>query len=376
MGGMMEKEINGEILTQDTVIEKHKGLVHRECNRITRLAKSLGHEYDDIYQVGCMGLLKAFENFDYEKFPVRFSTYATPMIYGELSRMLRDSNVGVKYSRNVKELAWLIRKDDKKDLSVDELAAEYGVKKSLVVYALDFLVNRYAKDLEEPLFVTEGTPVTISDVVGNPDDVTELFVKDFIESLPEQERVIIEGVMSGRSQADSGKMVGVSQVQVSRIIQRVGKKYINYLAGKDVNTKDKPKPKESVKKMPKKLPFTEADVIKLREQGLTYAAIAQRFGITYQTLKTRRQNWDLEKVRNANNPQVDPVEDNVIVEPERNEELWEKDQIINEQRAMIEQLVKEKEGLTQSEPLRKEPSDRKLLIMLLEREVSRLKMEA
>src|SRR6185312_4697792 len=101
------KIINGEEHTQETVVKAHKGLVHMECNKVRYVAASVGMDYEDLYSIGSIGLLKAFENFNPE-YGVRFSTYAVPLIWGELQRSIRDSNPGLYYSRPVKELGWKI----------------------------------------------------------------------------------------------------------------------------------------------------------------------------------------------------------------------------------------------------------------------------
>lgn len=124
MTQMLKKVINGESHTRDSIVVDHEGVVHSVCRKFTPWAGSVGQDYEDIVSIGFMGLIKAFDYFDGEKFPVRFSTYAVPMIRGEVRRVLRDSGTRVHYSRGIKELAFSIRKEELEELSVDAIAAE------------------------------------------------------------------------------------------------------------------------------------------------------------------------------------------------------------------------------------------------------------
>ncbi len=179
-------------------------------------------EYDDLMQLGAIGFIKAIQNFD-ETYGVRFSTYAVPMISGEIKRFLRDDGA-VKVSRWAKTLAQKINvfideklKSGEKEPTVDEIAQNFGVEAEQVVFAMD--TGHYLLSLSSTV---GDDDVTLEDkIVGDrsPDeDLDKIMLKDFIEDLPEREKkVIILRYFRDRTQSEIAAELGVSQVQVSRI---------------------------------------------------------------------------------------------------------------------------------------------------------------
>lgn len=179
-------------------------------------------EYDDLMQLGAIGFLKAIQNFD-ETYGVRFSTYAVPMISGEIKRFLRDDGA-VKVSRWAKTLAQKINvfideklKSGEKEPTVDEIAQNFGVEAEQVVFAMD--TGHYLLSLSSTV---GDDDVTLEDkIVGDrsPDeDLDKIMLKDFIEDLPEREKkVIILRYFRDKTQSEIAAELGVSQVQVSRI---------------------------------------------------------------------------------------------------------------------------------------------------------------
>lgn len=179
-------------------------------------------EYDDLMQLGAIGFIKAIQNFD-ETYGVRFSTYAVPMISGEIKRFLRDDGA-VKVSRWAKTLAQKINvfideklKSGEKEPTVDEIAQNFGVEAEQVVFAMD--TGHYLLSLSSTV---GDDDVTLEDkIVGDrsPDeDLDKIMLKDFIEDLPEREKkVIILRYFRDKTQSDIAAELGVSQVQVSRI---------------------------------------------------------------------------------------------------------------------------------------------------------------
>lgn len=179
-------------------------------------------EYDDLMQLGAIGFIKAIQNFD-ETYGVRFSTYAVPMISGEIKRFLRDDGA-VKVSRWAKTLAQKINvfideklKSGEKEPTVDEIAQNFGVEAEQVVFAMD--TGHYLLSLSSTL---GDDDVTLEDkIVGDrsPDeDLDKIMLKDFIEDLPEREKkVIILRYFRDKTQSEIAAELGVSQVQVSRI---------------------------------------------------------------------------------------------------------------------------------------------------------------
>lgn len=286
--GVIKKLINDEWLTEETLLVRHKGLVHRECNQFTALGEKFGYSYEDLAQVGFMGLLKAFRRFDSEKFPVRFSTYAVPMISGEVSRMIRDSNAGVKYTRAIKTLGRQIRRADLEGKQLSVIAAELEVTEDKIVSALDYLRNERTWSLDKPLAVSENEPLTAKDLIGVSDDMTELFVEDFIKSLSKREQIIVRDLMASKTQGSIGLKLGVTQVQVSRIQKVIGLKYLEFAE------LDKPK-NERTPRLSEKNNFTESEFNMLRAKGMTYKRIAEELGVTLTLLHSRRRKWRTEK---------------------------------------------------------------------------------
>lgn len=179
-------------------------------------------EYDDLMQLGSIGFIKAIQNFD-ETYGVRFSTYAVPMISGEIKRFLRDDGA-VKVSRWAKTLAQKINvfideklKSGEKEPTVDEIAQNFGVEAEQVVFAMD--TGHYLLSLSSTV---GDDDITLEDkIVGDrsPDeDLDKIMLKDFIEDLPEREKkVIILRYFRDKTQSEIAAELGVSQVQVSRI---------------------------------------------------------------------------------------------------------------------------------------------------------------
>ncbi len=184
-----------------------------------------GVEYDDLYQLGCVGFLKAIKNFD-ESVGVKFSTYAVPMIAGEIKRFLRDDGM-IKVSRSIKSLAIKIKalnesykSEGKELLHVDELAKHFGVDIEDVVIALDAsqqVLSIQAKiDEDDPNSQSMIDKIAVSD---KSDDILDKFIlKDEISKLPEKEKkIILLRYFRGKTQGEVAELLGISQVQVSRI---------------------------------------------------------------------------------------------------------------------------------------------------------------
>ena len=183
-------------------------------------------EYDDLMQLGAIGLVKAVQNFDVE-YGVRFSTYAVPMISGEIKRFLRDDGA-IKVSRWTKTLATRINayidesvKEGKPEPDVEQIATELGVETQEVVFAMD--ATHYLISLSQPVGDDEGQ---IGDkIVGDnsPDeDLDKIMLRDFIKELPPREKkVIILRYFRDKTQSEIATELGVSQVQVSRIESKV-----------------------------------------------------------------------------------------------------------------------------------------------------------
>ncbi len=194
--------------------------------------KNKGVDYDDLYQLGCIGFLKAINNFD-ESYGVRFSTYAVPMILGEIKRFLRDDGE-IKVSRLIKIQAMEITRFIEKRLrevgeepTIDEIAKSLNITKEDVVFALDS--SKMPVSLYETIEDGEDKSQSLIDKIPSKFSVDEhvdkLYLKSLINSLNEREqKIIILRYFRDKTQGEVAKILGVSQVQVSRLEMKILKK--------------------------------------------------------------------------------------------------------------------------------------------------------
>lgn len=184
-----------------------------------------GECMDDLFQVGCIGLIKSIDNFDLS-LGLRFSTYGVPMILGEIRRYLRDNNM-VRVSRATRDLAYKaltvkerLANEKNREPTISEIAKELEVKKEEVVMALDAIVDPIS--LFEPVYSDGNDAIYVMDQVsggrGGDDWLDELLIKDAINKLPDREKNIIElRFLEGKTQMEVAEEVGISQAQVSRL---------------------------------------------------------------------------------------------------------------------------------------------------------------
>lgn len=185
-----------------------------------------GEYVDDLFQVGCIGLMKSIDNFDLEQ-NVRFSTYAVPMIIGEIRRYLRDNNP-IRVSRSLRDIAYKalqVRErllgENSKDPSPEQIAKELDVSKEEVVFALDAIQDPVS--LFEPIYNDGGDPIFVLDQLGDDrvkDDnwLDELALREGLKLLNDREKLIIgKRFFQGKTQMEVAEEIGISQAQVSRL---------------------------------------------------------------------------------------------------------------------------------------------------------------
>ena len=185
-----------------------------------------GESIDDLFQVGCIGLIKAIDNFDL-KHGVRFSTYAVPMIIGEIRRYLRDNNP-IRVSRSLRDTAYKALKarerliyEKGREPTVAEIAAELEQPEEDVVFALDAIQDPVS--LFEPVYQEGGDAIYVMDQVRDRKVDVEEWVRDLsiqqaLDHLPDRERGIVEKrFFAGRTQMEVAEEIGISQAQVSRL---------------------------------------------------------------------------------------------------------------------------------------------------------------
>lgn len=218
---LLRKIMEGDKNARNELINGNLRLVLSVIQRFTNRGENL----DDLFQVGCIGLIKAIDNFDVTQ-NVRFSTYAVPMIIGEIRRYLRDNN-SVRVSRSLRDTAYHAMKikerltnENQKEPTVEEIAKEMNIKKEEVVLALEAIVEPVS--LYEPLYNDGGDTIYVMDQVGdsNSDDnwIDEIVFKQSIEKLSDREKKILSmRFMQGKTQTEVAKEIGISQAQVSRL---------------------------------------------------------------------------------------------------------------------------------------------------------------
>ena len=218
---LLRKIREGDKNARNELINGNLRLVLSVIQRFTNRGENL----DDLFQVGCIGLIKAIDNFDVTQ-NVRFSTYAVPMIIGEIRRYLRDNN-SVRVSRSLRDTAYhamqikeRLTNENQKEPTVEEIAKEMNIKKEEVVMALEAIVEPVS--LYEPLYNDGGDTIYVMDQVGdsNSDDnwIDEIVFKQSIEKLSDREKKILSmRFMQGKTQTDVAKEIGISQAQVSRL---------------------------------------------------------------------------------------------------------------------------------------------------------------
>ncbi|GIP48522.1 RNA polymerase sigma-F factor [compost metagenome] len=187
-----------------------------------------GYEPEDLFQIGCIGLLKSVDKFDLS-YDVKFSTYAVPMIIGEIQRFLRDDGT-LKVSRSLKEMANKVRKK-KDELSkllgrlptVKEVAEELGVTPEDVVFAQE--ANKPPASIHETVFENDGDPITLMDQIADESQerwFDKLALHEAIDGLTDRERLIVYlRYYRDQTQSEVASRLGISQVQVSRLEKKI-----------------------------------------------------------------------------------------------------------------------------------------------------------
>ena len=231
---LLERTKNGDSDAESELIAANMGLVKSIAVRFM----GRGEELDDLIQLGSIGLLKAARGYD-ESYGTAFSTYAVPMIIGEIRRYLRD-NGPIKIGRSVKQLGVRIMRERERfnneynrEPTAAELAKNLGASKEDIVNALDAAAPVIS--LQDALTNDDGD-FTLESLVGDSDDIGALIesvsIEKAIAELPEQERMIVHMRYSkGLTQAQVGELLGYSQVKVSRMEKRIMEKLRGQLVG-------------------------------------------------------------------------------------------------------------------------------------------------
>lgn len=218
---LLKKVKQGDNYAREELINGNLRLVLSVIQRFT----GRGENIDDLFQVGCIGLIKSIDNFDITQ-NVRFSTYAVPMIIGEIRRYLRDNN-SIRVSRSIKDTAYKamqvkerLMAEKQVEPTVQEIAKELELPPSDVVIALESVVNPMS--LYDPVYSDGGDTIYVLDQLGDNNDdnnwLDEIAFKESIKDLSEREKLILSlRFMQGKTQMEVSREIGISQAQVSRL---------------------------------------------------------------------------------------------------------------------------------------------------------------
>lgn len=223
---LIGKSQQGDRNSEEILIKRNVGLI----SSIAKRFMNRGYEFEDLFQIGSIGLIKAIKNFD-TSFSVKFSTYAVPMIMGEIKRFIRDDGI-IKVSRSMKDVAKkakIVKERMSKELgrepTIAEISEELNVTPEDLVIAMDSMVT--PEYLYDVIHQDDGSPVLLIDKLGEEKDVDSeitdrIALKEVLDRLdPKARQIIILRYFKDKTQTEIAKMLGISQVQVSRIEKKV-----------------------------------------------------------------------------------------------------------------------------------------------------------
>jgi RNA polymerase sporulation-specific sigma factor len=222
MRELFKKVQEGDFSAREELISGNLRLVLSVIQRFT----NRGEYVDDLFQVGCIGLMKAIDNFDLGQ-NVKFSTYAVPMIIGEIRRYLRDNNP-IRVSRSLRDIAYkalqvrdnLVNRNSREP-SISEIANELNIPREEIVFALDAIQDPVS--LFEPIYHDGGDPIYVMDQIGDEKNtdvnwLETISIKEAMSKLNERERHILTlRFFEGKTQMEVAEEIGISQAQVSRL---------------------------------------------------------------------------------------------------------------------------------------------------------------
>ena len=223
---LIAKVRQGDTLAREVLIEKNLGLVHHIVKRFI----GRGVEAEDLFQIGSIGLMKAIDKFDLN-YDVKFSTYAVPLVVGEIKRFLRDDGM-VKVSRSLKENAWKAKR------AAEQLTKEYGREPTLeeiskvteiavedIVTALE--ANEEVESIYKSVYQNDGSEIFLVDQIAQNSNKQEemlnhMLLEQLLSSLQEEEKALIQmRYFQEKTQVEVAKKMGISQVQVSRMEKKI-----------------------------------------------------------------------------------------------------------------------------------------------------------
>ncbi|MDY2812988.1 MAG: SigF/SigG family RNA polymerase sporulation sigma factor, partial [Dorea sp.] len=223
---LIQRSHEGDEEAREQLVKENTGLVW--C--IVKRFYNRGAEAEDLFQIGNIGLLKAIDKFDLS-YDVKFSTYAVPMISGEIKRFLRDDGM-IKVSRSLKELAYKaylcqekLQEQWGRDPTITELAEQLGVEREELTMAME--ASGDIESLHKPIYQKEGQEIRLMDKLPQKEEgedkiLNHMLLKQLLEHLDKEERQLIYlRYFANQTQSQVGKEMGISQVQVSRLEKKI-----------------------------------------------------------------------------------------------------------------------------------------------------------
>lgn len=217
---------NGDKEAGELLVEENLGLVGSVVKRF----ENRGYEREDLFQIGAIGLIKAIEKFDFS-YEVRFSTYAVPLVTGEIRRFLRDDGM-MKVSRSIKESGWRVKQSREKleqelgrSVTLQELADDTGLPEEEIALALD--ASQEVASIYQTVYQSDGSELYLVDKVADDEPEEErllnrLTVQQLLEMLgPKEQQLIKLRYFEGKTQCSVADQMGMSQVQVSRMEKKI-----------------------------------------------------------------------------------------------------------------------------------------------------------
>ena len=216
----------GEKQAKEQLITMHSGLIWNVVRRFT----GRGVELEDLYQIGAIGLIRAIDKFDFT-YEVKFSTYAVPLISGEIKRFLRDDGM-IKISRNLKENQWKIKRSMEvfaheygRDATVEELSQILEMEPEEIMLSMEAVVE--IESMEQSLYNREGKEISLKERIADEKNQEEelmnkLLLRQLLEALDKRDReLILLRYFENKTQTEVAKILGISQVQVSRLEKKI-----------------------------------------------------------------------------------------------------------------------------------------------------------
>ncbi len=220
---LLKRIKQGDQKAREEMIEGNLRLVLSVIQRFS----NRGENMDDLFQIGCIGLIKAIDNFDADQYEVRFSTYGVPMIAGEIRRFLRDSSA-LRVSRSMRDTAYKVlqakeafQAKHQREPTVEEVAKELDIRREDVVFALDAIADPVS--LYDPVYSDGGDTICVMDQVKDSKNTDEnwleqIALKEAMDQLTDREKRILNlRFFQGKTQMEVSAEVGISQAQVSRL---------------------------------------------------------------------------------------------------------------------------------------------------------------